>query len=60
MEFVKILVLIVCIHNAHGFLDPYPYQNMDMDEISGKYCDGSFLIPTRPVTTDEGKKKFKE
>ena len=55
MEFVKILVLIVCIHNAHGFLDPYPYQNMDMDEISGKYCDGSFLIPTRPVTTDEGK-----
>ena len=29
-----------------------------MDEISGKYCDGSSLIPTRPVTTDEGKKKF--
>ena len=58
MEFVKILALVVYIQNVHGSLDPYQVQNMDMDEISGKYCDGSSSVPTKPITTDDGKKKF--
>ena len=60
MEFVKILVLIVCsIQNIQGFFDPYQFQNIDV-VTSGKYCGTSGCStsssePIDPITHHDGK-----
>ena len=59
MEFVKILVLIVCIENIQGFFDPYQFQNIDA-VTSGKYCGTSGCYttssgPIDPITHPDGK-----
>lgn len=59
MEFVKILLLIVCIQNIQGFFDPYQFQNIDV-VTSGKYCGTSGCSttssePIDPITHHDGK-----
>ena len=56
MEFVKILLLIVCIQNIQGFFDPYQFQNIDA-VTSGKYCgtSGCSTTSSGPITHHDGK-----
>ena len=59
MEFVKILLLVVYVHqNVDGFFNPYRLQNMDT-VTSGIYCSSSGCrnssVPSEPATTtDDG------